>query len=191
MIDQWSSGTHYILRSSALLCIVIGPDFRKTLMYWTCSMNGTSVMSSLTLLMYPLSRIIPCVSVIVNRLGPAAETLAPISSHMASRQPSVVALCSNNYFHHVWFWLIQELPLWVKNTFQVAFHLEIRAKTSCQTNLKNVWTPNSIQVSVSGPSPRHELDVIVGMGDAWIGTRDYDLLLYLYPGKSLSRKQRN
>ena len=141
MIDQWSSGTHYILRSSALLCIVIGPDFRKTLMYWTCSMNGTSVMSSLTLLMYPLSRIIPCVSVIVNRLGPAAETLAPISSHMASRQPSVVALCSNNYFHHVWFWLIQELPLWVKNTFQVAFHLEIRAKTSCQTKTFELQIP--------------------------------------------------
>lgn len=56
---------------------------------------------------------------------------------------------------------------------------------------KNVWTPNSIQVSVSGPSPGRESDVIIGMIDAWIGTRDYDLPLYLYPGKSLSLKQRN
>ena len=138
LITQWSSGTHYILRSSALLCIVVGPDFRKILV---CLMNGTSMMSKLHTPYVSIVSHIPCVSVIVNRLGPAAETLAPISSHMASRQPSVVALCSNYYFHHVWFWLVRELPLLVKNTFQVAFHLEIRAKTSCQTKTFELQIP--------------------------------------------------
>ena len=84
---------------------------------------------------------IPCVSVIVNRLGPAAETLAPISSHMASRQPSVVALCSNYYFHHVWLWLVFG---WFKSSLiseKYAFHLEIRAKTSCQTKTFELQIP--------------------------------------------------
>ena len=73
-----------------------------------------------------------------------------------------------------------------KNTFQVIVHLRIRAKTSCQTNLKNIWTQNSIQVSVTGPSLGHELGVILDIGHAWIGTGDYNWLLH--PDKSFAQR---